>query len=68
MAEDLADIARRYDKATSYARAELVGAVRRAAAQGMTQSRIAQQIGRSQPEISRLPTIMTRIDQALAEH
>lgn len=35
-------------------RAELVGAVRAAAAAGMTQTEIAAAIGRSQPEVSRL--------------
>lgn len=54
MTENLADVARRTDEATSRARSELVGAVRRAAAAGMTQAQIAQQIGRSQPEVSRL--------------
>ncbi|MGB8019726.1 MAG: nucleotidyltransferase domain-containing protein, partial [Candidatus Nanopelagicales bacterium] len=36
------------------ARAELVHAVREAARQGLTQAQIAQLIGRSQPEVSRL--------------
>lgn len=36
------------------ARADLVRAVRRAKAEGMTQAEIARQIGRSQPEVSRL--------------
>jgi predicted nucleotidyltransferase len=54
MAQDLAEVARRTDEATAQARAQLVGAVRRAAAAGMTQRQIAQQIGRSQPEVSRL--------------
>lgn len=36
------------------ARAELAKAVRKAAAAGMTQAQIARQIGRSQPEVSRL--------------
>lgn len=36
------------------ARAELVRAVRAAAAEGMTQAEIAEEIGRSQPEVSRL--------------
>lgn len=36
------------------ARTDLVRAVRQAAAEGMTQTQIAQQIGRSQPEVSRL--------------
>lgn len=41
-------------KVTARARAELVRAVRAAAAQGMTQSHIAQCIGRSQPDVPRL--------------
>ncbi|WP_324649987.1 nucleotidyltransferase domain-containing protein [Georgenia sp. H159] len=51
---NLADVARQTDEATARARAELVSAVRRAAASGMTQAQIAEQIGRSQPEVSRL--------------
>lgn len=47
-------MARRTDETTSQARAELVGAVRRAASEGMTQTQIAREIGRSQPEVSRL--------------
>lgn len=54
MAEDLAAVARRTDEATLRARSDLVRAVRRAASEGMTQAQIAQQIGRSQPEVSRL--------------
>ena len=54
MAENLTEVARRTDEATSRARADLVCAVRRAASEGMTQTQIAQQIGRSQPEVSRL--------------
>ena len=54
MAEDLAEVARRSDEATLRARSELVRAVRRAASEGMTQTQIGQQIGRSQPEVSRL--------------
>ena len=50
----MARVARRTDEATARARAELVCAVRRAAAEGMTQVQIARQIGRSQPEVSRL--------------
>ena len=51
---DLAEVARRSDEAVRDARAELVHAVREAARQGLTQARIAQLIGRSQPEVSRL--------------
>lgn len=54
MVEDLAEVARRTDEVTRHARAELVRAVRRAASEGMTQNQIAQQVGRSQPEVSRL--------------
>lgn len=54
MATDLAEVARHTDEATARARAELVRAVRKASAQGMTQSQIARRIGRSQPEVSRL--------------
>ena len=54
MATDLAELARRSDEVAAQARAELVRAVRKAAAQGVTQSEIARQIGRSQPEVSRL--------------
>lgn len=50
----LTEVARHVDSVTVEARSELVRAVRRAAAQGMTQSEIARQIGRSQPEVSRL--------------
>lgn len=52
--ESLADIARRHDETVRAARDELVQAVRTAAARGMTQSEIAREIGRSQPEVSRL--------------
>lgn len=54
MVMDLAMVARRSDEVTAQARAELVRAVRQAAAQGMTQTQIAREIGRSQPEVSRL--------------
>jgi len=54
MTTDLADVARHADAVTAQARSELVRAVRKAAAQGMTQSEIARQICRSQPEVSRL--------------
>jgi predicted nucleotidyltransferase len=50
----LAEVARRSDEAVRDARAELVHAVREAARQGLTQAQIAQLIGRSQPEVSRL--------------
>lgn len=50
----LAEVARRTDGAAARARSELVRAVRRAAAEGMTQAQIAAEIGRSQPEVSRL--------------
>jgi predicted nucleotidyltransferase len=51
---DLAEVARRTDEAVELARAELVLAVRQASAEGLTQAQIAAQIGRSQPEVSRL--------------
>ncbi len=54
MTEDLAEVARRAEEVTRHARADLVRSVRRAASEGMTQTQIAQQIGRSQPEVSRL--------------
>jgi uncharacterized protein len=50
----LAQVARRSDTAAEQARRELVGAVRAAHAAGRTQAEIAQEIGRSQPEVSRL--------------
>ncbi len=54
MSSDLAAVARRSDDLVARGRAELVRAVRQAAAAGKTQSWIAAQIGRSQPEVSRL--------------
>lgn len=54
MVESLAEVARRSDAAAAVARADLVHAVRRASAEGMTQVEIAIEIGRSQPEVSRL--------------
>jgi uncharacterized protein len=51
---NLAQVARRSDAAVARARADLVRAVRAAAARGMTQAEIAREIGRSQPEVSRL--------------
>ena len=54
MTVQLAEVARRTDHTVAHARANLVRAVRRAAAEGMTQSQIAAAIGRSQPEVSRL--------------
>lgn len=54
MATELAKVARHAAEVMAQARSELVRAVRQAAAQGMTQSEIARQIGRSQPEVSRL--------------
>jgi predicted nucleotidyltransferase len=50
----LAEVARTSGAATRHARNELVRAVREAAAAGMTQAQIAAEIGRSQPEVSRL--------------
>lgn len=54
MSANLAEVARRTDRAVALARAELVDAVRQAAKSGLTQSQIAAEIGRSQPEVSRL--------------
>ncbi|MCM0621769.1 nucleotidyltransferase domain-containing protein [Nocardioides bruguierae] len=50
----LAELARRTDAAVQRARAELVTGVRAAHASGLTQAEIAREIGRSQPEVSRL--------------
>ncbi len=52
--ESLTAVAQRCDAAVEAAREELVTAVRAAYSQGMTQSEIAVQIGRSQPEVNRL--------------
>lgn len=52
--EPLAAIAKRCDAAVASARAELVAAVRHAYSSGQTQAQIAEQIGRSQPEVNRL--------------
>lgn len=54
MSTNLAEVARRTDSAVARARADLVRAVRHAARSGMTQAQIAAEIGRSQPEVSRL--------------
>lgn len=54
MSTTLADAAREADALVAQGRAQLVAAVRQAAASGMTQTEIAAQIGRSQPEVSRL--------------
>ncbi len=51
---ELSEVARRCDEAVACARRELVAAVREAHAGGMTQVEIAREIGRSQPEVSRL--------------
>jgi len=50
----LAEIARQSDAVVRRARNELVQAVREASAAGMSQAQIAEEIGRSQPEVSRL--------------
>jgi len=50
----LTEVAEQTDRTVTQARAELVQAVRQAAASGMTQARIAEAIGRSQPEVHRL--------------
>lgn len=54
MPTNLAQLARDGDAAVARARADLVHAVRQAALNGMTQAQIAVEIGRSQPEVSRL--------------
>ena len=54
MVTDLTRVARETDEATRRARARLVTAVREASAAGQSQAEIARQIGRSQPEVSRL--------------
>ena len=54
MSASLRDVARKSDRAVAQARAELVRAVRQAARNGMTQAQIGAEIGRSQPEVSRL--------------
>lgn len=54
MPTSLTEVARRADKAVADARSELERAVRRASRDGMSQSQIAREIGRSQPEVSRL--------------
>lgn len=54
MTTELARAARHSDALAAKARAQLVQAVRRASAEGLTQAQIAREIGRSQPEVSRL--------------
>lgn len=54
VSSSLAEVARRADDLVARGRAELVRAVRQAAAAGQTQAQIAAAIGRSQPEVSRL--------------
>lgn len=54
VSSSLAEVARRADDLVARGRAELVRAVRQAAAAGLTQAQIAAAIGRSQPEVSRL--------------
>ena len=68
--ESLVSVAERCDAAVEAARAELVTAVRRAYADGMTQAEIAAQIGRSQPEVNRLLRFhgSTPRARALREH
>ncbi|MDU0348291.1 nucleotidyltransferase domain-containing protein [Actinomyces sp. MRS3W] len=51
---DLKAIAQEADKTVREARTRLVSAVRTAHQEGMTQAEIADRIGRSQPEVSRL--------------
>lgn len=54
MVSGLAQAAREADALVTRGRAQLVRAVRQAARAGMTQTQIADAIGRSQPEVSRL--------------
>lgn len=54
MSSSLAEAARHADHLIAQGRAELIRAVRQAAAAGKTQAQIAAEIGRSQPEVSRL--------------
>ena len=54
MSSALAEAARHADHLVAKGRAELIYAVRQAAAAGKTQAQIAAEIGRSQPEVSRL--------------
>lgn len=66
MPESLEEIARRCDAAVAAARRELVSAVRRAHAAGMTQDQIGVLIGRSQPEVNRLLRFHGSTDHARA--
>ncbi|MBB1511250.1 nucleotidyltransferase domain-containing protein [Tessaracoccus sp. MC1679] len=54
MSSTLAEAARHADQLIAQGRGELVRAVRQASAAGKTQAQIAAEIGRSQPEVSRL--------------
>ncbi len=54
MSQTLAEIARESDAQMKRARETLTRAIRAAAAEGMTQAQIAKEVGRSQPEVSRL--------------
>jgi len=54
MTESLANLAKRTDATVAAARAELVRGIRDAARAGMTQTQIANEVGRSQPEVNRL--------------
>lgn len=54
MSTELAATAERVDKEIADRRQELVRAVRLAYSRGQTQAEISEQIGRSQPEVSRL--------------
>lgn len=54
MTSELAEAAREADELVARGRARLVQAVRGAAGAGWTQAQIAAEIGRSQPEVSRL--------------
>ncbi|MEJ7794349.1 MAG: nucleotidyltransferase family protein [Nocardioides sp.] len=62
----LADVAHTSDQAVARARNELVHAVRRAHADGMTQAEIAKEVRRSQPEVSRLLRFHGTTSRAMA--
>ena len=66
MKESLAEIAASSDAAMAKARMKLVAGVREAARAGMTQTEIAAQIGRSQPEVSRCSRWSGRWDFSLS--
>lgn len=66
MTESLADLAKRTDATIAAARAELVRGIREAARAGKTQTQIAREVGRSQPEVNRLLRFHGTSPRALA--